>query len=338
MRITEKQDHSPRRDRREFLWRTITVIALVAAAILAWLAIDILLLVFGGILFAIFLRALSVPLERYTPLSPLWALTCVILILVALIAIGSAVVAPRLAEQFSQLGEALPEAIEEVRSRLAALGLGGGEGGGDSDSEALAWITGFFSGALTSLAYFLTFLFVGLFLAFSPRMYAEGTLALVPADKRDNARMLMGKLGTTLRWWLIGRALAMLMVGVSTTILMMIIGLPLAGLLGVIAGLLTFVPYLGPFVAGVPIVLVALMESPTAAIWAVSLYTGVQLIEGYIIDPLIQQKMVYLPPALTVAAQMMMGLLLGPLGIALATPLAAVALTAVKKTYVEPRP
>jgi predicted PurR-regulated permease PerM len=334
----EKRSTDPRHSRREYLWRVTAALALVVTAVVAWLAIDILLLIFGGILLAIFLRALSDPLARHTPLSETVALALTILFIVGLSVAGFVVVAPELAEQIGELGDAIPAAVNEVQGWLQHLGLENQfEEGGDGGA-ILEAVTGFLGGAMQWLGYFLTFLFVGLFVAFRPGIYVDGFVALIPIEQREEGRDLLKSLATTLRWWLIGRALAMVMVGVSTTIVLMILGLPLAGLLGVIAGLLTFVPYIGPFVAGFPIALVALMEGPADAALAVGLYSGVQLVEGYILDPLIQQKMVYLPPAITVAAQMMMALLLGPLGIALATPLSAVALVLVQKTYVDKRP
>lgn len=327
--------------RREFIWRVTIAVAIAALAFIAFLAIDVLLLVFGGILLSVFLRALSDPLAARSPLSERVSLSVVLIALLLLVGGGSWLVAPELADQFEQLGDVLPEAIDDVREYLEGtsagrLLLGAFEDGGDGDT--LGRLTGLLSGLAEGLIYLLTVLFVGLFVAFNPRMYARGVVALVPADHRESASDLIATLGHTMRWWLIGRALAMLMVGVSTYVILLIMGIPLAGLLGFIVGLLTFIPYLGPILGTIPIALVALMEGPSEALYVILLYAVVQHIEGYVIDPLIQERVVRLPPALTVAAQVMMGLLLGGLGIAMATPLAAVLMVTVKKTYVERTP
>ncbi len=314
-------------------------VAIASVAVVAWLAVDILLLIFGGILLAILLRALSDPIAARTPLSRRVSLTVVLLALVGLGALGIWYVAPELVAQVEQLWQALPHAVEQVRSFLDRYGLGGELPGDNEDDDQngnfLALAAGMVPGAVQTTAYVLTLLFVGLFVAYNPGLYRRGTLLLVPSDHRDQARELIDTLGYTIRWWLIGRALAMIMVGVSTWIAMLIMGLPLAGLVGFTVGILTFIPYLGPVLGTIPVAIVGLMEGPTDALYAIVVYTVIQHIEGYVIDPLIQQKMVYLPPAITVAVQIGMALLLGTLGIALATPLAAVVMVTIQKTYLE---
>jgi predicted PurR-regulated permease PerM len=109
--------------------------------------------------------------------------------------------------------------------------------------------------------------------------------------------------------------------------------LPLA--LAILAGLLEFIPYLGPILSAVPAVLFALTESSTLAFYVVLFYAGVQALEGYLLGPLIEQKTVHLPPALTVLSQVVLGVLVGALGIVLASPLMAAALVAVDMLYVQ---
>jgi predicted PurR-regulated permease PerM len=141
--------------------------------------------------------------------------------------------------------------------------------------------------------------------------------------------------GGTLRRFLLGRIVSMIGVGLMTWIGLALIGVPAPALLGLIAGTLTFVPYAGPIAASVPIVLSALLEGPATLAYAMVYYTVVQSIEGFIITPLVQEKAVMLPPALTLAAEVFMGLLFGVIGVVLSVPAAALAVPLVRMVYIE---
>jgi predicted PurR-regulated permease PerM len=129
----------------------------------------------------------------------------------------------------------------------------------------------------------------------------------------------------------------MAIVGVMTTLGLWLLNVPLALAFGLIAAALTFVPNIGPVLSVVPPALLALTDGPWTAAYVVALYLAIQTIESYAITPIIQRRTVSLPPALTITAQVALGLLVGPLGVAVATPLTAVATTAVNVLYVEPK-
>lgn len=317
----------------------LLVVAVAGGVALLWLAANLLFLVFGGILLAVFLRAVTEPIAQRTPLSERWALSVLLLGFVVIVGLAVWIFGPQLAGQVEGMGEEITEIAGEVRETLEGHPLGQrlveALEGGEEDGAALEWVSGFFFGALEGLVYFLTFLLVGIFVAYRPALYTRGVVRLFPIRHREHVRDLLGELGYILRWWLIGRALAMLMVGISTTVLLTLLGIPLALLLGITAGLLTFVPYLGPLAASIPIAVVSLLEGPTELLYALGLYAIIEHIEGYVLDPIIQHIVVYLPPAFTVAFQVLMGLLFGALGIALATPLAAVGMIIVQRSYIE---
>jgi predicted PurR-regulated permease PerM len=177
--------------------------------------------------------------------------------------------------------------------------------------------------------------FIGLYLAIDPGIYRRGLLSLVPLDRRARAAEILAAVGEALRGWLLGQVFAMLVVGVLATIGLWLLGIPLALALGLLAALLGFIPYLGPLAAAVPAVLLALLAGPQQALQVALLYVGIQLLEGYFLTPLVQQRAVHLPPALTISAMVVMGGLLGGLGLALAVPLTAAAIVLVQKLYVE---
>lgn len=177
--------------------------------------------------------------------------------------------------------------------------------------------------------------FVGLFLAVSPTTYRDGVVLLVPPESRDRIRGLMNQLGETLWHWLIGRFGSMLVTGLGAALLLSLIGVPMAGTLGVITGLLTFIPNIGSLVAFFLALLMALSNSPTTAALVVPTYAVLQLVESYLITPLIQQKQVSLPPALLISFQAIMGVLFGFLGAAVASPLLAASKVIVEELYVQ---
>jgi predicted PurR-regulated permease PerM len=320
----------PARD--PFVRRVATVIAMVIGAGLlvtvAILGMDILLAAFAGVLFAVLLRALTDLVTRYTPITGGWALALVLVTLVALLAGGGLLLAPQVGDQVGELTEQAPQiradAEEFLEQRawgqwiLERFGDGGVENGAaDAVGPALA-------GLLSTFTILITTFFVGLFAAASPALYKDGLVHLAPLRHRPVVRELIGEIAYTLRWWLIGRAIAMLMVGVTTALVLGLLGIRFALLMGIIAGLLTFVPYLGPIVAGVPIVLFALLEGPQQALWALLAYTAIQQVEGNVLDPIIMHKLIYIPPVLTIVMQVLMGAVLGIMGVVMATPLAAV--------------
>jgi len=123
--------------------------------------------------------------------------------------------------------------------------------------------------------------------------------------------------------------------GVLTGLGLWLLGIPLALTLALLAAVLTFVPYVGAIVSAIPALLLGLVHSPTMVLYVAILYVIVQLVEGYLLTPLIQQETVALPPALTIASLVLFGALFGPLGLMLGTPLAAVGLVLVRMAYVE---
>jgi len=150
-------------------------------------------------------------------------------------------------------------------------------------------------------------LFVGIYFAASPTLYIEGFIKLIPQGRRTRIRDVLHQIGRTLARWLIGKSLSMLIVGVLTASCLSLLGVPLALILGIIAGLLDFIPYFGLIMADVPAVLIAFSISPHLALYTILLLTAIQLAEGYVLLPMIEAKTVSLPPALTIVMQLLFG-------------------------------
>ena len=177
--------------------------------------------------------------------------------------------------------------------------------------------------------------FVGLFLAVSPEIYRDGVVKLVTRSRRSRATEVMNELGDTLWRWLLGRFSSMLVTGVGAAFLLWMIDVPMAFSLGVVTGLLTFIPNIGAAIALALAVLFALPQGTQTALLVFPAYLGLQLIESYVVTPLIQKRQVEIPPALLISFQAVMGVLFGILGAAVASPLLAVLKVTVDRLYVE---
>lgn len=334
-------------NRNHFVQRVLITISLVTAVVLvlafAWGAAEVLLVIFAGILLAVFLRGLGNWVSAHTPLSKGWALVAVILGLIALGGISGVLFAPSVNEQFAELTEQVPRAAGDLRERMTESALGSrlleqAPAVDEATSQAGNLVTpvlGAFSTAFGALANAIIILFVGLYLAIDPGVYTGGLIRLIPLARRERAREVLHVLGYTLRRWLIGRILLMTVIGVLTTLGLWLIGIPLAVGLGVLAALLAFIPNIGPLIAAIPAVLLGLVDSSTTALYVIALYVGVQTIESYLFEPLVEQRTVSLPPVLVITSQVLLGLSFGALGLLLATPLFAVGLVLVKMLYVE---
>ena len=307
------------------------------------LAADALLLVFACILFSIFLYKLSEIMARRFHMKRMLSLTIVVILLSAIIGLGGWAMAPQISEQSSQLAEEIPAAVERLQGAVEQHPLLKRVVSELPPPEEIVKQLGsmvpnaglFFSGVIGALGNVVIIIFVGIYFAASPGVYTGGFIRLIPQAKRGRAREVMQEMGDSLASWLVGKAVSMLIVGSATAIGLSLLGVPLALILGVIAGLLDFIPYLGPIMAGVPAVLLALSISPEMALYALLLFAAINMLEGYVLQPMIEAKAIDLPPALVIVMQLVFGTLFGFAGVALATPLAAVLAVAVRMLYIE---
>lgn len=327
--------------RRTLLVAAVTVLTGVVLA-MVWYASDIFLLFFGGVLVAVLLRAPTNWLSSYARLSESVALTISILVLIGGLLGLLYLFAVPLAEQLATLIETLPQALSRMRTwlsnydwarplqplivelsqvRFEVLTLG-----------RASWII---SSTMSAMGGLLVVLFIGIYLAAQPRLYQRGLMHLLPRRRRPRAYELLDEIGMVLRWWLVGRLVTMTLVGAAASLGLWWLGIPLAFTLGVLSGLLEFVPYVGPVLAAVSPLLIAFNLDPELAFYVLLLYVGIQMAEGYLLTPLIEQRAVSLPPALVVFSTILLAALAGPVGVVLASPLTATFLVAVKLLYVE---
>ncbi len=319
-------------------------IAALAALLLAllWAATDVLLLLFAAILVACFFRGTANLFSQWTRVPVGWSLASVALLITGIIAAAVWALAPHVSAQVDDLSRGLAQSVQQLRTALAQYEWGRRILEEVPDVAELARrgnllgrVTGVFSSTLGIIANTLVVTCLGLYLAVAPGTYVSGVIRLFPKHRRARMRDVLDALGETLRRWLIGRAILMVINGACTAAGLSLLGIPLALTLGTIAGLLNFVPNIGPIVAGVPAVLIAWTLGPTPALYVLLLYVILQSLDGYVLTPLIQERTVSLAPALTIAAQLLFGVLAGTMGLLLATPITAATLVLVRKLYLE---
>lgn len=333
--ISDRSEHA-------FTRRALIVVGVTAATavliVLAWYVADVLLLIFAAILLALLFRAPADWLARRTALPSSLALAIALIGIAALFGAVGWLFGHVIADQAEQLARRLPEIARSIQDRLARHDwlfdslrpeqlLNG-------DSKVIGKGLRAVSTTFGAVAHLGIVLLMAMFFAVQPALYVKGFVRLFPIPRRKRLHEVLDAAGHTLRRWLVGQLLLMLLVGVATSVGLWILGVQFPLALGLLAGLLTFVPYLGPILAVIPAALVALAESSLLAGYVVVLYIGVQTVEG-LLEPIVQQRAVYLPPVLLLLAQVVLGVLIGPLGVVLATPLAAAAMVVVNMLYVE---
>jgi predicted PurR-regulated permease PerM len=312
--------------------------ALLLVALL-WHLADVLVLVFGAVVVAVALRAFTGRLER-ARVPPRWSLAVALLLLVGFGAVVVAWIGDPLAEQLSRLREGLPAAFERAAAWLRGhrLGVTALEYWNTLRQDAVPWskLLGFAGTALGALGTLTLIVITGVYLAADPGLYRRGVLSLVPPVRRERFAEAMDRSATGLRQWLLGQSISMLFVGGTTALGLLALSVPLALAIGLISGLLAFIPFFGALVGGGLAVLVAFMEGPQTALHVLILCIAIQQVEGHVLMPLVQRWAVSLPPVLGLMSTLVFGVLFGVIGVLFATPLMVVVMTWVRCLYVEP--
>lgn len=344
---SEKADGPAGTSFSRFFRRAASVVglslAIVVVLLFFWSIAQVLLLVFAGLLLAVLLHGLASRLSAHTPLSYGWSLALVGVGLLALLSLAGWLLVPRIADQLDQLTETIPQSIDRLEQQVRQYGWGAFLLDHMPAAEEVMrgrqglWqrLFGVVSTAVGILANLVIILVTGVYLAASPDLYKKGIVRLVPLRARARAHEVLGAVGQALWQWLIGQFISMTIIGVCAWIGLMLLGVELALILGLIAGLLEFVPLIGPWVGAAPAVLLAFAESPTQALYVGLLFLGIQQLESNVVTPLVMKEAVSLPPVLTLTATLVGGVLFGLAGILLATPLTVAIMVLVQKLYVE---
>jgi predicted PurR-regulated permease PerM len=313
-------------------------VLLVAALLLLWKLFSVVLLVFASVVVAVSLQMLVAQLRRLLPIPQSAALVLVAVLSPLVIGAGLYAFGDTVRSQVGELSQRLPQAWATLKERADQWGIAPQlrqwMDGNTPEAGAVAAQLGT---AATSLAGLLgnalLVLVGGVYFTSQPGLYRRGFLALAPRHHKIRAGRALNAMDEALAQWLPGQLVAMLAVGARTGLGAALIGLPSALALGLLAGLLEFVPIIGPILAAIPALLLAATLTWSEVLWTLALFVIIQHIEGDMLMPAIMQKTAELPPAMTPFAVLAFGLLFGPLGVLLATPLAVVLMVLVRQLY-----
>lgn len=334
---------------------------------LFWRTRNIVLVVFLGVLFAIAVSAGTDRLQRLRIPRAIGA-PLIVLAFIGLLGAFGTWIGPTVRQQSTELRQKLPEALDKLEKWVE--GQGGGViatilGVPDADSLARATANGQppaapvqvvtgerpqglrdrimsqLSGAgryflpvlgstLAVVAAILLVLFVTIYVAVDPGLYQRGALRLLPPRNRERAAVVLGAIGSTLRRWLVTQLIAMVVIGVVTTGVLLALDVRAAVPLGILAGLLEFVPTLGPIISAIPAIAMGFVDSPEKALFVTIAYIAIQFLENHILIPVLMKEGIDLAPALTIVVQALMAIVFGFLGLLVAVPLLAMIVVCVR--------
>lgn len=347
------------------------VIGLLLLVRLLWIAHDLFFIAFLGVLFGLAVGRGAGFLERFRIPRGVGSVLIVVCFLGAIIGLG-AWTAPALRAQSRELQASLPQALNRIEGwiedhRDGLLGqimpappapgqgpvpgapsqppaespqpsgpLHGLPGGLAGQLGAVGrYLFSFLSSTVAVVGGLLLILFTAIYIGAEPDLYYQGLLHLFPHGARPRAAQVLGEIGATLRRWLVAQLIMMATIGVATWIGLSLLGVKAALALGLIAGLLEFIPMLGPILSAVPGIAMAFLDSPQKALLVALVYWAVQFLEGHILQPLLMKRGVDLPPVVTLIGLSLMAIVFGFLGMVVAVPVLAAVMVAVKMLYVE---
>lgn len=294
-----------------------------------------LLLILGGIVFASILDGGTRLLGRVLPIARGLRLTIVSVIAAAFIVGTIWLTGVQLSNQAAAFTATVTAQVNRVLAWAGTHGITTQDVQVDQLSQQLMGGLGRLTsavstalGAVTSLAMIMV---IGIFIAVEPRLYERGMAWMMPLRSRDRFYRTTERMGFTLRRLMAGRLLGMAVEGIGTWALLALGGVPMAALLGLLTGILAFLPNIGAIVSGVLIVLVGFSAGVDTGLWAIAVYVIVQVVDGYLIVPYVARKTVDLAPATVLGAQLLFGALFGILGLALADPIVAMAKAALQQ-------
>jgi predicted PurR-regulated permease PerM len=285
-----------------------------------------LLLIVGGAIFAVFLDGGVRLLGRYLPIPRGWRLLLVLLLGFGFIGWVLWFAGTTIGAQFEALREVVTAQFNRLMHFAESLGLMPRGEPTDLGSQLLGGVgrlTSAVGSVIGAVASVIAMIVIGIFLASEPRLYDRGIAWMLPLRARGGFYRIAEHAGLTLRRLLFGRLIAMVFEGVFTWFMLTLGGVPMSGLLGLVTGVLAFIPNIGAITSGVLMVAVGFSASANQGIWCIIVYFLVHNIDAYVVVPYVARRTVDLAPAVLLAMQLLMGALFGILGVLFADPILA---------------
>jgi predicted PurR-regulated permease PerM len=331
-----------------------TLFGIYIVAELLWMANALVLAAFLGVLFGLAVDAGVTPLQRLKIPRSVSAVAIVLLFMLLLFGVGAAL-APAISEQTAELKTRVPEAAEQLSQWLKSHGLrvtpvAADTAGRAQSAQAMRdnlanlasritpYVFPFLSQTVAVIGGLFLIVFLAIYIGADPEMHRRGVMLLFPLRTRARAGEVLSAIATVLRKWLVTQLIAMVAIGAVSMIVLTILQVKAAFALGLLAGLLEFVPTLGPLMSALPAIAMAFLDSPEKALAVTIAYIGIQFVENNVLIPLLMKGGVDVPPVLTIIGQALLTLLFGFLGLMVAVPLLAATLVAYRMLFIEPEP
>lgn len=322
-------------DTAEFVKRSVIFVALAVTPILIWRLSNAILVALGACLVA---TILSLGAEPFMRLKVPRALSLVLSGVLVAAAIGAAFYffGTKLASELQDVFNRVEAAEQTISKMLHGSAVGhfilSHLGASDVSIPLLAGSfltlgTQFFAALIVSVV-------AGFYLVAQPDLYRKGIVGLFPLNVRHRVDETIHHTANALRRWLLGELIQMVLIGLLSTMAVLIIGLPSPFALGLIAGLAEFVPYFGPIIASIPALLVATTANFHAILWTAFAYLCIHQLEGNLIAPIVQREMVYIPPVMLLFSVVIVTSLFGVPGVVFAAPIAVIVFVVINKLYV----
>lgn len=316
--------------KRAFVW--ISMVGLVALAVVL---AQPLLVIFGGMVFAAMIDGGARLLGRVLPVHRAIRVTLVLLGAVAFLTWTAIFAGSQIAAQAYELPAIVQAQALKVAAWLEAHGfrinMGNVQGLIEQAIGGVRQVTSAVGGVIGGLTTAFLIVVMGIYFAAEPQLYRRGFAWMLPREERDAFDITAAQMGKTLRMLMFGRLIGMAVEGIGTWIMLAIYGVPMAGLLGLLTGLLAFLPNIGAPISGLLMVLVGFSGGWEMGLYCIFVYVLVQTVDGNIIVPMIAKKTADLAPALVLGAQLIMGALFGIIGLLLADPLVAMLKVALER-------
>jgi predicted PurR-regulated permease PerM len=339
--MENQKDHSVKKEPTYTakVWQTTAIICLFITILLVLrIAFNILLMAFAGVLIAVYFQGLAGFLEKKLKLNrklaSISSITGTLLILVLL----TWFIGATIQRQAAELSNALPNTVNTAREKLSHSTIGQRilkYSSGDNSQKLLDTASTLFSTSFGVVGELYIILFFGIFFTADPTLYKKGILSFFPLNKKNTGEIILNRIGIALKGWLKSILISIVLITVLLAGSLALIGLPVTIALGLFAGMLEIIPNFGPMIAMIPGVLLGFTMSTQTAIIVALTYIACQTVVGSFVIPLVQKKIIHLPPAVTFMSQLIMGMLSGVLGIILAVPILSIIIILIDELYVK---
>ena len=334
-------DHSVKKElpSASKVWLITAIICLfITILLILRVAFNILLMAFSGVLIAVYFQGLAEFLQKKLKLNRKGAFITSVIGTLLFIVLLTWLIGATIQQQASELRNALPNTLHTVREKFSHSTIGQKiitYSSGENSQKLLETMSTLFRSSFGVAGELYVILFFGIYFSVDPTLYQKGILSFFPKSKKNTGEIILRRIGEALKGWIKSNLIATVLISMLLAASLALAGLPVTIVLGLFAGILEIIPNFGPIIAMIPGLLLAITISTKTAIIVALIYTVCQTIVGGFVKPLIEKKIINLPPAVTFLSQLIMGILSGVLGIILAVPILCIIIILTDELYIK---